>query len=70
MTRSADRGGGDVVRLDSVRKVYGSQRNGTVALDGVTIGFARVFFGDRLSGRRLIGLVLLVIGTLLPVVIL
>jgi len=36
----------------------------------LTIGFARVFFGDRLSMRRLIGLVLLVVGTLLPIVIL
>ena len=44
MSRSPDRGGGDVVRLGSVRKVYGSQRNGTVALDGVTIGFARGSF--------------------------
>jgi putative ABC transport system ATP-binding protein len=44
MTRSPDRGGGDVVRLTSVRKVYGSQRNGVVALDGVTIGFARGSF--------------------------
>lgn len=35
----------------------------------LTIGFARVFFGDRLSMRRLIGLILLVIGTLLPIVL-
>jgi len=35
----------------------------------LTIGFARIFFGDRLSAKRLIGLTLLVIGTLLPVLI-
>jgi putative ABC transport system ATP-binding protein len=29
----------DVVRLREVRKVYGSERNGVVALNGVTIGF-------------------------------
>jgi putative ABC transport system ATP-binding protein len=29
----------DVVRLQEVRKVYGSERNGVVALNGVTIGF-------------------------------
>jgi putative ABC transport system ATP-binding protein len=41
----ADIGGaGDAVRLDSVRKVYGGAGNGVVALDGVTISFARGSF--------------------------
>jgi len=35
----------------------------------LTIGFACIFFGERLSPRRLIGLILLVIGTLLPIVL-
>ncbi|MEV1115645.1 ABC transporter ATP-binding protein [Actinosynnema sp. NPDC049800] len=34
----------DVVRLHSVRKVYGNERNGVVALDGVTLGIARGTF--------------------------
>src|SRR5436309_10471700 len=34
----------DVVRLQDVRKVYGSGRNGVVALNGVTIGFPRGSF--------------------------
>jgi putative ABC transport system ATP-binding protein len=41
MTRSeaANRPSGDVVRLDAVRKVFGTSRNGVVALDGITLGF-------------------------------
>jgi putative ABC transport system ATP-binding protein len=34
----------EVVRLDAVRKVYGSERNGVEALKGVTIGFPRGSF--------------------------
>jgi putative ABC transport system ATP-binding protein len=37
-------GCGDAVRLVSVRKVYGGAGNGVVALDGVTIGFAKGSF--------------------------
>jgi putative ABC transport system ATP-binding protein len=33
-----------VVRLEDVRKIYGSQRNGVAALRGVTIGFPRGSF--------------------------
>jgi putative ABC transport system ATP-binding protein len=36
--------GQEVVRLDAVRKVYGSGRNGVEALRGVTIGFPRGSF--------------------------
>jgi len=35
----------------------------------LTIGFARLFLGERLSGKRLAGLVLLTAGTLLPIVL-
>ena len=34
----------------------------------ITIAFARIFFGEKMSPRRLVGLVLLVVGTLLPIV--
>ena len=34
----------------------------------ITIAFARVFFGDRMHTRRFIGLVILVAGTLLPLI--
>ncbi|WNV92081.1 ABC transporter ATP-binding protein [Umezawaea sp. Da 62-37] len=34
----------DVVRLESVRKVYGNDRNGVVALGGVTLGIRRGTF--------------------------
>jgi putative ABC transport system ATP-binding protein len=34
----------DAVRLDAIRKVYGSGSNGVVALDGVTLGFPRGTF--------------------------
>jgi len=37
-------GAGDVVRLMTVRKVYGKERTGVVALDGVTAGFGRGTF--------------------------
>jgi putative ABC transport system ATP-binding protein len=33
-----------VVQLDSVRKRYGSERAGVVALDGVTLDFERTSF--------------------------
>jgi putative ABC transport system ATP-binding protein len=39
-----NRGTDDVVRLESVRKVYGGSRNGVVALNGVTLGFRRKTF--------------------------
>lgn len=35
----------------------------------VTIAFARVFFGDKMGVRRLLGLGILVVGTLLPIVL-
>lgn len=44
MNGSAVRGVDDVVRLESVRKVFGRKRNLTVALDGVTTGFRRGSF--------------------------
>ena len=44
MSPSPIQGVDDVVRLHSVRKVYGSERNGVVALDGVTLGIARGTF--------------------------
>jgi len=34
----------------------------------LTMGFARVFLGERFSPRSVVGLVLLTLGTLLPVV--
>ena len=34
----------------------------------ITIAFARVFFGDRMHTRRFVGLVILVAGTLLPLI--
>lgn len=37
-------GSDDVVRLQSVRKVYGNERNGVVALDGVSLGIRRGTF--------------------------
>jgi putative ABC transport system ATP-binding protein len=41
---SLDHGSDDVVRLQSVRKVYGNERNGVVALDGVSLGIRRGTF--------------------------
>jgi putative ABC transport system ATP-binding protein len=38
------RRGGDAVRLDAVRKVYGKGDSGVTALGGVTVGFARGSF--------------------------
>ena len=35
----------------------------------ITIAFARVFFGEKMSSRRFVGLVLLIAGTLLPIVL-
>jgi putative ABC transport system ATP-binding protein len=37
-------GSDDVVRLQSVRKVYGNERNGVVALDGVSLNIRRGTF--------------------------
>ncbi|PRY37400.1 ABC transporter ATP-binding protein [Umezawaea tangerina] len=41
---SPSKGSDDVVRLESVRKVYGNDRNGVVALGGVTLGMRRGTF--------------------------
>ncbi|WP_158895869.1 ABC transporter ATP-binding protein [Amycolatopsis anabasis] len=40
----SNQGAPDAVRLHSVRKVYGKERTGVVALNGVTVGFGRGTF--------------------------
>ena len=44
MEKSPNHGSDDVVRLQSVRKVYGNERNGVVALDGISLGIGRGTF--------------------------
>src|SRR5215472_7399837 len=44
MPESGTHGDGDVVRLQSVYKTYGTSRASVAALDGVTIGFGRGTF--------------------------
>jgi putative ABC transport system ATP-binding protein len=44
MTATTAQANSEVVRLESVRKRYGSERHGVVALAGVTIGFRRGTF--------------------------
>ncbi|HET6856558.1 MAG TPA: ATP-binding cassette domain-containing protein, partial [Streptomyces sp.] len=44
MTTAPVHGNDDVVRLDKVRRHYGTERNRVVALDDVSIGFRRGTF--------------------------